>query len=163
MTINMRIMTKRVTNNYKHKRCKMRTTKIKITMIMKVTSSSNQEGGKRKQRSTWGLWLGGSRTIISTCKKCKIQTAKITIMTTKKVANNYSQEGTEKRQWSTWRLWPKRSQVVTKDVSTKDPRFKPPRSSSWRPWRSLVALAKREEKESNDQHEDHDQKGCKQL
>ncbi len=49
MMINMRIAIRRVTNNYKHKQCKMRTTKIKITMNKKVPSSYNEEKGKGRQ------------------------------------------------------------------------------------------------------------------
>ncbi len=37
MTINMKIA-----SDYKHKRCKMRTTNIKFTMTRKITNSSNQ-------------------------------------------------------------------------------------------------------------------------
>ncbi len=39
----MRTMTKRVTNNYKHKICKIQTTKIKIMTIRKVNSNYNEE------------------------------------------------------------------------------------------------------------------------
>ncbi len=42
----MRTMTRRITSIYKHKRCKTRTTKIKITMIRKVISSCSKERGK---------------------------------------------------------------------------------------------------------------------
>ncbi len=47
MTINMRIMTKRVISNYKkckHKRCKTQTTRIKIITTKRVTSNDNQKG-----------------------------------------------------------------------------------------------------------------------
>jgi uncharacterized protein YhfF len=44
--IDMKITSRRVVNNYEHKRCKIRTTKIKITMIKKVASSYNQKGGE---------------------------------------------------------------------------------------------------------------------
>jgi hypothetical protein len=44
--IDMKITSRRVVNNYEHKRYKTRTTKIKITMTMKVANSYNQEGGK---------------------------------------------------------------------------------------------------------------------
>jgi uncharacterized protein YhfF len=44
--INMRTASRRVMNSYKHKRCKMKTTKIKITTIRRVTSSYNQDEGK---------------------------------------------------------------------------------------------------------------------
>jgi hypothetical protein len=46
MMINMRTVTKRSTSNYKHKKCKTRTTKIKITMIRKVVGSYNEENEK---------------------------------------------------------------------------------------------------------------------
>ncbi len=46
MTINMRTMTKRVPNNYKHKICKIHTTKIKIMIIRKVNNSYNEKRGK---------------------------------------------------------------------------------------------------------------------
>jgi hypothetical protein len=47
----MRIVTKKVANNYKrckHKRCKTQTTKIMIMMTMKVTNNYSQEGRKGK-------------------------------------------------------------------------------------------------------------------
>ncbi len=44
--INMKTVTKRITNNYKHKRCKTRTTKIKITMIRKGASSCRKKKEK---------------------------------------------------------------------------------------------------------------------
>jgi hypothetical protein len=46
MMINMRIATKKVMNNYKHKGCKMRTTKIKIMTTRKVASNCNKEKEK---------------------------------------------------------------------------------------------------------------------
>jgi hypothetical protein len=46
MMINMRTVTKRSTSNYKHKKCKTRTTKIKITMIRKVVGSYNEKKEK---------------------------------------------------------------------------------------------------------------------
>jgi hypothetical protein len=46
--IDMKTASKRVANNYKHKRSKTRTTKIKITMIRRVVSSYSQKGGKGK-------------------------------------------------------------------------------------------------------------------
>jgi hypothetical protein len=46
MMNNMRTTTRRVANNYKHKRCKMKTTKIKITSNKKVPNSCNEEKGK---------------------------------------------------------------------------------------------------------------------
>ncbi len=46
MTINMRTMTKRVTNSCNHKRCKVQTTKINIMMIRKVISNYNEKRGK---------------------------------------------------------------------------------------------------------------------
>jgi hypothetical protein len=60
-------------------------------------------------------------------KRCKIWTIKIKIMT-------------------------RRNNVVT---NTRDAKIGPLRSRSWRPRRSLATIAKREEKEDNDQHEDH--------
>jgi len=65
MMINMRTVTKRSTSNYKHKKCKTRTTKIKITMIRKVVDSYNEEKEKGKWLSTWGLRLGGLQRIAS--------------------------------------------------------------------------------------------------
>ncbi len=47
MTINMKTITKKVTNNYKHKICKTKTTKI--TMTKRVTNNCNQEGRERRQ------------------------------------------------------------------------------------------------------------------
>jgi len=44
--IDMKITNRRAMNNYEHKRCKIKTTKIKITMIKKVASSYNHEGGE---------------------------------------------------------------------------------------------------------------------
>jgi hypothetical protein len=52
MMINMRTMTRRVANNYKHKPCKMKTTKIKITTNKRVPDNCNEEKGKGKRRST---------------------------------------------------------------------------------------------------------------
>ncbi len=49
MMINMRIAIRRVKNNYKHKQCKMRTTKIKITTNKKVPNSYNEEKRKGRQ------------------------------------------------------------------------------------------------------------------
>lgn len=46
MIINMRITTKRLTSNYKHKRCKMMTKKIKITTTKMIANNCNQEGGQ---------------------------------------------------------------------------------------------------------------------
>jgi ATP-dependent Lon protease len=90
--IDMRTASRRVTNNYKHKRCKMRTTKIKITTIKKVTSSYNQEGGKRNMIINMRIVI---KKVARSCKhkRYKTQTTKITIMTTKRVVNSYSQEG----------------------------------------------------------------------
>ncbi len=51
MTINMRTITKKVTNNYKSKRCKMKTTKIKITMTRRVVNNYSQEGASLKRLS----------------------------------------------------------------------------------------------------------------
>lgn len=42
MIINMKTMTKKVMNNYKHKICKTKTTKI--TMTRKVVNNCSQEG-----------------------------------------------------------------------------------------------------------------------
>jgi hypothetical protein len=42
----MRTMTRRIASNYKHKRCKTRTIRIKITMTRKVTNSYNKKRGK---------------------------------------------------------------------------------------------------------------------
>jgi hypothetical protein len=44
--INVRTAIRKVTNNYKHKRCKMKTTKIMITMTKRVVNSCNQEKGE---------------------------------------------------------------------------------------------------------------------
>ncbi len=43
MMINMKTMTRRTVNNYKHKRCKTRTIKIKITTTRRVSSSYNEK------------------------------------------------------------------------------------------------------------------------
>jgi hypothetical protein len=48
ITINMRTMIRRATNNYKHKRCKTRIPRSKITMIRRITNSYNQEGASLK-------------------------------------------------------------------------------------------------------------------
>ncbi len=45
MMINMRTATRRIGSNYKHKRCKMRTTKI---MTKRIANSCNQEGASLK-------------------------------------------------------------------------------------------------------------------
>ncbi len=58
--INVRTMTKRFVNSCKHKRCKTRTTKIKITVTKRVANSCSQEREGR-WRSTWRLWLRGSQ------------------------------------------------------------------------------------------------------
>ncbi len=50
--INMRIVTKKNTSNYKHKKCKTRTTKIKITMIRKIVGSYNEKKEKGRLLST---------------------------------------------------------------------------------------------------------------
>jgi len=42
-------------------------------------------------------------------------------------------------------------------------RLKPPRSQSWQPRRSLAITTKKEQKQNDNQHEDHNQKGRKQL
>jgi hypothetical protein len=46
--INMRIVSRRVANNYKHKRCKTWTTKIKIITTKRVVNHCNQRGRRRK-------------------------------------------------------------------------------------------------------------------
>ncbi len=79
---------------------------------------------------------------------------------TKKVANNCSQEGGKGRQRSTWGPW---SRGLWKVISTRYTRFKPPRSWSWRLKGLLTVVAKKEEKGDDDQHEDCDQEGHKQL
>jgi hypothetical protein len=43
MIINMKIMTKKVANSYKHKICRTQITKIKIMTIKKVNSTYNEE------------------------------------------------------------------------------------------------------------------------
>ncbi len=48
MTIDMKIVSRKVTNNYKHKRCKIKITKIKIIMTRNVANSCSQVGGKRR-------------------------------------------------------------------------------------------------------------------
>jgi hypothetical protein len=35
-------------------------------MTMKVVSNCSQKGGKKRQQSTWGLWIGRSQVVIST-------------------------------------------------------------------------------------------------
>jgi hypothetical protein len=64
--INMKITTKRVTHSCKHKKCKIWTTKIKITTTKKVVSNCNQEGGEGKQQLTWRPRARRSQTVIST-------------------------------------------------------------------------------------------------
>lgn len=44
--INMRITTKRVANNYKHKKCKMKITKIKIMTTKKVVNTYSEKREK---------------------------------------------------------------------------------------------------------------------
>ncbi len=46
--INMRTVMKRVVNNHKHKKCKTRTKKIKITIIRRIIDNCSQEGGSLK-------------------------------------------------------------------------------------------------------------------
>lgn len=46
MMINMRTTTKRVANSYKHKKCKTKITKIKITMTKNVVNNCNKKRGK---------------------------------------------------------------------------------------------------------------------
>jgi hypothetical protein len=46
--INMRIVTRRVVNIYKHKGCKMKTTKIKIMTTRRVANNCNKKRGKGK-------------------------------------------------------------------------------------------------------------------
>ncbi len=48
-------------------------------------------------------------------------------------------------------------------INTIDVKLGPLRSRSQRPRGSLTTASKREEKEDNDQHEDHDQKRCEKL
>ncbi len=84
-------------------------------------------------------------------------------MTTKRVTSSCNQEGGKGRQLSTWRSQLGRLWAATKDVNTRYERFKPPRSNSRWPGRSLAATTKREEKENDNQHEDCDQEGHKQL
>jgi hypothetical protein len=48
----MRTTTKKVVNNHKHKRCKKKTTKIKIRTIRKVTSNYSEESEKRRRQLT---------------------------------------------------------------------------------------------------------------
>lgn len=45
-TTNIKIMTRRIANSYKHKRKRMKTTKIKITMTRRVVNIYNE---KRKE------------------------------------------------------------------------------------------------------------------
>ncbi len=52
MTINMRTAIGRIISNYKHKRCNMRTTKIKITTTRKVVSNYIEKRRKGTQQST---------------------------------------------------------------------------------------------------------------
>ncbi len=47
--INMRIVTKRIVSNYKHKRCKTRIIKMKITTTRKAISRYNEKKGERKR------------------------------------------------------------------------------------------------------------------
>jgi len=51
MTINMRTATKRVVSNCKHKRFKMKTTKIKIMTTEWVTNNYNEKKREGKQQS----------------------------------------------------------------------------------------------------------------
>ncbi len=44
--INMRISIKRAMNRYKHKGCKLKTTKIKIMTTKKVANNCNTDKGK---------------------------------------------------------------------------------------------------------------------
>jgi ABC-type Zn2+ transport system substrate-binding protein/surface adhesin len=48
VTINMRTTTRKDVSSCKHKRCKMTTAKIKITMTRTIVSNCSQEGGKGK-------------------------------------------------------------------------------------------------------------------
>jgi hypothetical protein len=49
-----------------HERCKTRTTKFKITMTKKVTSSCSKNRGEGRWWSTWGLWPRGLWATTST-------------------------------------------------------------------------------------------------
>jgi hypothetical protein len=105
-----------------------------------------------------------TKKVASNCKRCKhkrckTQTSKIKITMTKKFISSYNQKGGERRWRSTWGPWPRRLWIATKDATTRDVRLRSLRSrSQWR-GRSLVAVAKREEKEVHDQHEDHNHEG----
>jgi hypothetical protein len=44
--INMRTTPKKVVNNYKHKKCKTKITKIKIMMTKKVVKNCSENKGK---------------------------------------------------------------------------------------------------------------------
>jgi hypothetical protein len=63
MTINMRTVTKRVVNNYKNKRCKMRTAKIKITTTKRVVSNCSQKGASLKHLNFKQF---GSKVVLAT-------------------------------------------------------------------------------------------------
>jgi hypothetical protein len=66
MTINMKTIAQNVVSSYKrckHKGCKTQTSKIKIIMTKKVSSSCSPKGGKKSWRSTWGPRLKRSWTI----------------------------------------------------------------------------------------------------
>jgi hypothetical protein len=49
MMINMKIMSRRVANNYKHKRCKTLTTKIMIITTKRSLITITREGGEGRQ------------------------------------------------------------------------------------------------------------------
>lgn len=79
-------------------------------------------------------------------------------MATMRVASSCSQEGGKGRQWSTRGSQPRGSQIV---VSTRNARFGPPRLRSQQPKGLLVITTKKEEKENDNRHEDHEQEGHK--
>lgn len=139
--------------SWMHKRCKMRTTKFKITTTKRVTNNCNK---KRRRNMMINMRIVNNYKH----KRCETRTIKIKITTIKRVTSSYSEKRRKGRQWSMWGPQPERSQTIT---STRDARWGPPRSKSWWPRGLLVVVAKRKEKEDDDQHEEYDQEGCEQL
>jgi hypothetical protein len=85
-------------------------------------------------------------------KRCNTWATKIKITTTRRVVSNCSKKGGKEKGWSTWGSWVGGSRAT---ISTRDVRWKPPRSKSQWLGGSLTTIAKKE-KEDDDQHEDCD-------
>jgi hypothetical protein len=76
-------------------------------------------------------------------------------MMTKRVVSSYNQKGGKRKWQSTWGPRSKGSQAIARDASTKYVRLRPLRSRSQWLIGSLATATKKEEKEDDNQHEDH--------